>query len=73
VDVGQYLEGSTINPNLNCSLDGKGTQDSSPLELVKYILRPTSKGTLDFPGKVTRDLRFFEETIPKSNQRGKKS
>jgi hypothetical protein len=67
VDVGQNPKGSTANP-----LNGKGTQDSSLLETMKYNIRPRSKGKLDFPRNVARGLGFFEETIPKSKKRGRK-
>jgi hypothetical protein len=51
--VRQAPEGPPANPIMDCTLDGKGTHDSNPLELVKYNLRSRSKGTLDFTRKAT--------------------
>jgi len=72
VDVGKAPKGSSISHKLDFSLDGNGTGDSSPLESMKYNLRPRSKDTLDFLGTMVGGLGFFEEIIPKYNRRGMK-
>jgi hypothetical protein len=70
VDFGQSPKFSIENPNPNCSLDRKGTWDSNPLKLLKYNLRPRSKGTLDFPRNVARGLVLFEEKNTQTKSKG---